>query len=129
MSLISTNAPIAVLSGLPFDVRQQVDLDQARRAVRALQRAFVQHRRALREHALDLRLDLARRLRADDLLEGRADDPLRVAPERFGVLAIRELAAEVARAVVGDQHRHVVGEQPEQPRLRLRRTVASAVSG
>ena len=101
-------------------VRQQVHLDLARAAVGRVERALVGDRPALGGHLVDLRLDPPRGLLADHLGKGQADDRLLVAAEGLRIRLVRELAFQVARAVVGDQHRHVVGEQAEQPGLGLR---------
>jgi hypothetical protein len=77
----------------------------------------------------DLRLDVARRLLADHLGEGAPENALRIGAEGLRVLPVRELAAKVARAVIGDQHRHVVGEQAHQCELGLHVVLLDALRG
>ena len=99
-------------------VRQQVDLDEAHAAIGLRQLPLVGGRLLVAEHELDTRLDLLGRLPADHLGKGPADDGAFVGAEGACIGLVGELALEVTGAVVGDQHRHVVGQQAEQRGLR-----------
>ena len=122
----------AAHAALAVEMRHEMRLDPARRAVRAGNLALVAHRHALGDHAVDQRLDaLARRL-ADHLGQAAADDRLLGEAEGLRVRAVGEHAAEVVQLVVGDQRRHVVGHQAQQVGRRLqpgRRRVGRFVLG
>jgi hypothetical protein len=100
-------------------VRQQMDLDPACTAVGIDERALVGDRALLSGDLLHLGFDALSRRFADHLGEGQADDGIPVAPERLRVCGVGEPASEIVGAVVGDQHGHVVGEQPQHAGLRL----------
>ena len=74
----------------------------------------------MQDHQLDHGLDLLGRRLADHVGEGLADDGVLVGAEGARIGLVGELALEITGAVVGDQHRHVVGKQPEQAGLRAR---------
>ena len=100
------------------EVRQQVHFEPAGAPVGPGHRALVGDRGAMRHHVVDMGPDLAHRLGADHLLERRADDRRFIVTEGPRVLLVRELAAPLGGRVVGDEHGHVVGEQPKQFGLR-----------
>ena len=106
-------------------VRQQVDLDPARLAAGAMHLPLVGDGLALLQHAFDLRRDLRRRGLADDLGGGEAEDRALVAAEGARVLLVGEQAALALGLVVGDQHRHVVGQQAELLGLGARRQLGA----
>jgi hypothetical protein len=114
---------LAVLAQL----RDEVHLDPARRAVGRGQLALVGHGHALRQHLVHGGLDARLGLRADDLAEGLAEDALLRQPEGLGIAAVGEQADLGLGIVEGDPGRQVVRQQLEARSLDRPRRVGSQV--
>ena len=124
MSVISTKAPTRLAVGA--EVRQQVDLDPARARRRRGQLALVDRRPAL---PVSMRSTCGWISRAASAPITSAKVRPRIErssrPKASRVLLVGEQAAEAARLVVRDQHRHVVGQQRGTARPSLRAVICA----